>query len=451
VLTGETPEQQVEECHTLLQQAFEARQQAEELLQQTRQREQLRRQITSQTRTALDLSVILQGAVTAIRELLQVESCYFTWYRPHVAPGCEAIQEAKLPHVPSLGLHLKEDVAPIAEVLLKQKLLRVNDVETLEQPQLQTVLRHLGIKAQLSLPMQTHAGVVGALHCTHFSELRLWHDEDVAWLQDILDQLAIAIQQAELKAELRTSKVRLEAFFAGTNAGLVIFDRQLRYVHINEALAETNGVSTTDHIGKSIREVLPQLASVLEPMFQGILDTGKPILDYELVGETPKQPGVMRYWLASYYPLLDDSGTIFGVGGVVIEISDRKQAEQALRQSEERLQAILDHSPAVVYLKDLQGRFLLVNRQFENLFGISKTDIVGKNNYDIFSPELCDIFDANDRKVLDARGAIQSEEQAPHEDGVHTYLSLKFPLLDVDGVPYATCGFSTDITERKQA
>jgi PAS domain S-box-containing protein len=330
----------------LLRQALQALQQAQETAKETHNREQLKRQITSQIRSSLDLNTILQGAVTTIHELLQVESCHFIGYHPHAAAsGWETLQEARLPHVPSLGWHSEAYVESIAEVFLKQKLLRVNDVEILDQPTLQTVFRNLGIKSQLVLPIRTHSGVVGALHCTNFSELYVWSDEDVEWLQDILEQLAIAIQQAELTAELRTNKVRFDAFFAGANAGLVIFDRQLRYVHINEALAETNGVPAADHIGKSIQEVLPQLAPVLEPMFQNILDTGKPILDYELVGETPKQPGVTRHWLASYYPLLDENGTIIGAGGVVIEITERKEADKALRQSEERLQAILDNCP----------------------------------------------------------------------------------------------------------
>ena len=128
-----------------------------------------------------------------------------------------------------------------------------------------------------------------------------------------------------------------------------------------------------------------------------------------------------------------------------------KHAELALRQSEERLQAILDHSPAVIYMKDIQGRFLTVNRQFESLFHLSKAEIVGKQHGDLFDQALAAAFDANDQQVLATRTAMQWEEQIPHEEGLHTYLSLKFPLLDVDGIPYAICGFSTDITDRKQA
>lgn len=150
-------------------------------------------------------------------------------------------------------------------------------------------------------------------------------------------------------------------------------------------------------------------------------------------------------------PVKNELGEVVGFQGIIQDISDRKNAELALRQSEERLQAILDNSPAVIYLKDTQGQFLTVNRQFESLFHLSKGEIVGKRNCDLFDQELAEAFDANDQKVLATRTAMQWEELAPHDDGLHTYLSLKFPLLDLDGIPYAICGFSTDITDRKKA
>ncbi|MBW4442703.1 MAG: PAS domain S-box protein [Plectolyngbya sp. WJT66-NPBG17] len=133
------------------------------------------------------------------------------------------------------------------------------------------------------------------------------------------------------------------------------------------------------------------------------------------------------------------------------DITQRKQAEIALHQSEERLQAILDNSPAVIYMKNPQGQLMSVNRQFETLFHLDKAEIIGKRNRDLFEPELADIFDANDRAVLATGTAMQWEEVVPQEDGLHTYLSLKFPLLTPERVPYAVCGISTDITERKQA
>ena len=162
-------------------------------------------------------------------------------------------------------------------------------------------------------------------------------------------------------------QAHFEAFFAGANAGMLILDRQLRYVQINEVLAQTNGVCVADHIGRSVREVLPELAPTVEPMLQGILDTGKPILDYELVGETPKEPGILRYWQASYYPLLDENGIVFGVGGIVIEITDRKRAEQ----KQARMTAILEATSDLVGVCDAAGHSVYLNKAGQEMLGMS--------------------------------------------------------------------------------
>src|SRR2546421_1831197 len=101
----------------------------------------------------------------------------------------------------------------------------------------------------------------------------------------------------------RTGDLRLDAFFTTAPAGLAILDRELRYVQLNETLALMNGRPVADHVGKSVREVLPAIAATLEPLLQRILDTGEPVLNIELSGETPAQPGVTRYWRAPYFPL----------------------------------------------------------------------------------------------------------------------------------------------------
>ncbi|MEG4530598.1 PAS domain S-box protein [Microcoleus sp. D2_18a_D3] len=162
-------------------------------------------------------------------------------------------------------------------------------------------------------------------------------------------------------------QAHFDAFFAGANAGLMILDSQLRYVQINPAMAELNGICVADHIGRSLCELLPELAATLEPILQGILATGKPILDYEVMGETPKQPGILRYWQASYYPLRDENGLVFGVGGLVIEITDRKRAEQ----KQARLTAILEATSDLVEVADAAGHSVYVNKAGQKLLGMS--------------------------------------------------------------------------------
>jgi|CXWL01.1.fsa_nt_gi PAS domain S-box-containing protein len=128
----------------------------------------------------------------------------------------------------------------------------------------------------------------------------------------------------------------------------------------------------------------------------------------------------------------------------------RRQAEEEIQESWARLQAILDYSPTIMFLKDTQGRYLLTNRQFERCFGLSREEIIGKTDAELFPAEQATAFHANDRQVLDVGQGVDFEEVAYYTDGPHTSLVQKFPLCDANGNVYAVGGTVTDITERKR-
>ena len=132
------------------------------------------------------------------------------------------------------------------------------------------------------------------------------------------------------------------------------------------------------------------------------------------------------------------------------EITARQHAEAELRESEARLQAILDNTPALIYLKDLAGRYLLTNRAHQLLTHTTRAQVKGKTDYELFPPERAARFQRNDQAVLASGTPLQFEEVAAGEDGLQTYLSEKFLLHDTAGGPYAVCGISVDITERKR-
>src|SRR6185369_3493897 len=133
------------------------------------------------------------------------------------------------------------------------------------------------------------------------------------------------------------------------------------------------------------------------------------------------------------------------------EVTERLQAEKALQASESQLRSVLDHSPAVIFLKDTRGRYLRVNRQFEKRFGFMESEVNGKTDRELFSRKQAAIFQANDRKVFREGCPMEFEETARYRDGIHTSIVSKFPLRGARGRVYALCGIATDITGRKLA
>ncbi len=133
------------------------------------------------------------------------------------------------------------------------------------------------------------------------------------------------------------------------------------------------------------------------------------------------------------------------------EVAERQRAEATLRENQQLLQGIVDNTTAVLHIKDLTGRYVLVNRQFQALFGYDPTEIIAKTPHDLFPAEIAADLMAKDKAALQAGTTIQSEDSFTFDDEVRTYLAARFPLFDIGGEPYAIANISTDISDRKRA
>jgi PAS domain S-box-containing protein len=137
------------------------------------------------------------------------------------------------------------------------------------------------------------------------------------------------------------------------------------------------------------------------------------------------------------------------LGNQIGDFIARKHAEEALRESDRRFALFMQNLPGVAFMKDLEGRYVYVNEPFENIF--HQRGWVGKTDAEFWSPAIANQFKQNDQTVLATRRALQTIEVVPHDEGLHSWLVSKFPILNESGEPMLVAGVGVDITEREQA
>ncbi len=135
------------------------------------------------------------------------------------------------------------------------------------------------------------------------------------------------------------------------------------------------------------------------------------------------------------------------------DLSRRESDElrEAARRAEERFRAIIDNTDALIFMKNRSQEYDVMNRKMREILGVAEGKVVGLSDHDLFPKEVAEAIQSNDRSVLQESKAMQFEQVIPWGGGWHTYVSLKFPLLDSAGAPYAIAGVSTDITPLKEA
>ena len=143
-------------------------------------------------------------------------------------------------------------------------------------------------------------------------------------------QAALRAAHRELEHRAAEAKFDLEHIYRDAPIGLAVLDGDLRYVRVNERLAELNGQPIEGHLGRTIHEVIPDLAAQEQSICRHVLESGESVLNVEISAETQAAPGRRRHWLVSHYPLKDPDGGVCGVSVIVQEISERKETERAL-------------------------------------------------------------------------------------------------------------------------
>lgn len=172
------------------------------------------------------------------------------------------------------------------------------------------------------------------------------------------------------RTEEQARLAELETIYQTAPVGLAMLDRELRYLRCNERLAEINGLPAQEHLGRRVRDVVPELADVVEPMFRSVFETGEASTDREVSGSVPSRPHEIRTWVENVCPLRDDRGEVAAILISVQEITARKRAEAALTESEAKLRAAnelsLDGFMILRAVRDAQGEVEDFTFEFAN-------------------------------------------------------------------------------------
>jgi PAS domain S-box-containing protein len=262
-------------------------------------------------------------------------------------------------------------------------------------------------------------------------------------------QAEVALQDKQIQIQRQLAEI--ETIYQSAPIGLSVLDTELRFVRINQQLAEINGLPVEAHIGRTVREVVPNLADTAEQLLRSILETGEPVLNVEIIGETPAQPGVQRTWIESWLPLKEGE-QIIGINIVCEEITERIQIEAALRQREEQFRNMADNAPFMVWVTDATGYCTYLSQSWYEFTGQTEATGLGFGWLDAVHPE--DYTLARDAFIsANARHeAFRAEYRLRRKDGEYgSCIDAASPWFGADGQYKGYIGSVIDITERKVA
>ena len=252
-------------------------------------------------------------------------------------------------------------------------------------------------------------------------------------------------------AELQRVSTLLDTLLRTAPIGFCFLDRDLRCMRINDRLAEMNGISAEAHVGRHVSEILPTLVETLRDVTGRILATGEAVLNHEFSGETSSAPCVTRFWNESWYPVRDGAGEVVGFGGIVEEITERKQAEDALRYSEVRYRRLFEAAEdGVLILEGQTGQIADANPYILKALGLSHVEALGRELWEIgvFADAITSRAAVAE---LQERGYVRYDDlPLESKTGQRREVEVVANAYQEDGHRVIQCNIR-DITERKQA
>ena len=268
------------------------------------------------------------------------------------------------------------------------------------------------------------------------------------------------VEITELKrvqSKLEESNSVLESIYANSPVGFALMDSSLRFIRINQTLADINGVTPEHCLGKTISEVIPsEVARAAEVIHRQVVETGEAILDCEFEGTLPNKPEEYRYWTANYFPIeLQDQQR--GIAAAVTEVTKVKRTQMALQESRNFAHRLSESNPGVIYIYDTQtSKIVYLNSSVKTVLGYEPAEILGLQNRvvsELIHKDDAPRLERHLEQVLKAQDrVVEMEVRLRHRSGKWSWLALRNVIFSraENGSVLQILGLGTDITLRKQ-
>jgi two-component system, sensor histidine kinase and response regulator len=248
------------------------------------------------------------------------------------------------------------------------------------------------------------------------------------------------------KAEKEIKK--LSAAVEQSPISIVITDPEGRIEYVNQHFENATGYSVEEAIGKNPRILNSGLLP--KEFFTELWETISSGQDWHGEFANVRKDGRLFWESASISSIKDENGIVTQYVALKEDITERKKVEEDLEENRQLLSSVIENSTSLIFMKDLEGKYILVNKSFEKVLKFKKETILGKTDYEIYPKEVAEELRHNDRLVVESRQPISEEEVVPIEGQDLPLLSIKFPILDAKGNAVAVCGMSTDISQLKK-
>jgi len=257
-------------------------------------------------------------------------------------------------------------------------------------------------------------------------------------------------QLKAIEDALSKSEARFRDFATSASDWFWEMDENLRFSYFSERFVEVTGVLESQLLGKTRQETgIPGVDEEAWRHHLADLDAHRPFRNF--VHPRTTAGGEVLWLSISGTPVFDNSGVFQGYRGTGFDVTEKHRTEYLLRESEQRFKALMDHVPAALFLKDHEARYLLINKQFQEWFGVDPDNVIGKNAHDLYPPERAERYAESDRKILGNWQVTSDEVVIPTPAGdERNYTLTKFPIFD-GGEPMGFGGVMIDTTQRTRS